>query len=129
MKLFAQAIDLTDDPARIDEYLRHHRAVWPEVTDGLRAIGIRSMRIFRGGTRLFMLIETDDGFDPARDYQTYARDPRTRAWDELMRTFQQPAPFARAGEWWTPLEEIFDIGWFAENRTGSAAAISTGRPA
>ena len=124
MKLFAQAIDLKDDPERIDEYVCHHRAVWPEVTDGLRAIGIRSMRIFRGGTRLFMLIETDDGFDPARDYQTYARDPRTRAWDELMRTFQQPAPFARAGEWWTPLEEIFDIGWFAENRAGLHAAAS-----
>jgi L-rhamnose mutarotase len=116
MKLYAQAIDLKDDPVRIEEYIRHHRAVWPEVTDGLRAVGIRGMRIFRGGTRLFMIIETDDGFDPARDYQSYARDPRTRAWDELMRTFQVPAPFARPGEWWTTLDEIFDIGWFAENR-------------
>lgn len=121
MKLFAQAIDLDDDPTRIEEYIRHHRSVWPEVTDGLRAVGIRGMRIFRGGTRLFMLIETDDGFDPARDYQSYARDPKTREWDELMRTFQRPVPFARPGEWWTPLEEIFDIGWFAEHRTRGTA--------
>ncbi|MFM7261399.1 MAG: L-rhamnose mutarotase, partial [bacterium] len=41
MRVFAQAIDLVDDPTRIDEYLRHHRAVWPEVTEGLRRIGIR----------------------------------------------------------------------------------------
>lgn len=120
MKLFAQAIDLADDPARIEEYIRHHRSVWPEVTDGLRAIGIRGMRIFRGGTRLFMLIETDDAFDPARDYQAYARDPRTREWDQLMRTFQRPAPFARDGEWWTSLEEIFDIAWFPPQRTAGS---------
>ena len=33
-----------------------------------------------------------------------------------MRTYQTPAPFAGPGDWWTPLEEIFDIGWFAEHR-------------
>jgi L-rhamnose mutarotase len=111
MRVFAQAIDLTDDPARIDEYLRHHRAVWPEVTGGLRAVGIRRMRIWRGGTRLFMVVETDDDFDPAR-YQSYASDPRTREWDALMRTFQRPAPFAKPGEWWTQLEEVFDLDRF-----------------
>ncbi|MFM7259320.1 MAG: L-rhamnose mutarotase, partial [bacterium] len=83
----------------------------PEVTDGLRHIGIRGMRIWRGGTRLFMVIETDDDFDPAR-YQDYARNPRTQACDALMRTFQQPAPSARVGEWWTQLDEIFDLAAF-----------------
>jgi L-rhamnose mutarotase len=116
MRYFAQAIDLKDDPSRIEEYIRHHRAVWPEVTEGLRAVGVCGMRIFRGGTRLFMVIETVDGFDPGRDYQTYARDPRARQWDELMRTFQQPVPSARPGEWWSQLDEIFDLGWFPEGR-------------
>jgi L-rhamnose mutarotase len=88
--------------------MRHHRAVWPEVADGLRAAGIRGMRIWRGGTRLFMVVETDDGFDPAR-YQDYASSPRAKEWDELMRSFQRPAPFAKPGEWWTQLEEVFDL--------------------
>lgn len=108
MRTYAQALDLRDDPAAIDEYLRHHAAVWPEVTEGLRRIGIRGMRIWRGGNRLFMLIETDDDFDPAR-YQDYASDPRTRAWDELMRTYQQKAPFAKPGEWWAAMEPVFDL--------------------
>lgn len=111
MRVFAQAIDLVDDPVRIDEYLRHHSAVWPEVTHGLRAIGIRGMRIWRGGSRLFMVVETDDDFDPAR-YQSYASNPRTQEWDALMRGFQRPAPFAKPGEWWTQLEEVFDLGRF-----------------
>ena len=111
MRQFAQALDLVDDPARIDEYLRRHRAVWPEVTEGLRAIGIRGMRIWRGGARLFMVIETDDDFDPAR-YQDYAAQPRTREWDEWMRSFQRPIPSAKPGEWWSQLEEVFDLAWF-----------------
>lgn len=121
MRVFAQALDLVDDPARIEEYIRHHQAVWPEVTDGLRAIGIHGMRIWRGGTRLFMLVETDDDFDPAR-YQDYASNLRTQEWDALMRSFQRPTPFARPGEWWSPLEEIFDLAAFPKSSaTGTTA--------
>jgi L-rhamnose mutarotase len=109
MQAFAQALDLLDDPARIAEYDAHHRAVWPEVVAGLRRIGIRKMTIFRTGPRLFMYFEAPDDFDPATDYQAYTDDPRTRAWDELMRTYQRPIPTASPGTWWTPMEAVFDL--------------------
>jgi L-rhamnose mutarotase len=109
MKCFAQTLDLKDDPALIREYRDHHRRVWPEVVRALRAAGLRRMKIFLLGTRLFMYAEADDAFDPARDYQAYARDPRCRAWDELMRRYQQPAPGARPGEWWAGMEQVFDL--------------------
>lgn len=118
--MYAQSLDLKDDPAGIEEYLRHHQAVWPEVTEGLRAIGIRSMRLFRGGTRLFVVVEANDDFDPARDYQRYASSPRTVEWDLLMRRFQQPAPYAKDGEWWTALEAIFDLDWYPASSTSAA---------
>ncbi len=114
MRVFAQALDLKDDPALIAEYVALHREVWPEVTQSLRKIGITSMRIYRGGTRLFMVIEADDEFDVAR-YQAYAQEPRTGAWDALTRRFQQPTPFAQPGEWWSPLEEIFDLSTFGHS--------------
>jgi L-rhamnose mutarotase len=109
MMSFAQALDLKDDPDLIRAYREHHRAVWPEVVAGLRAIGITRMKLFLLGTRLFMYFEAPDGFDPARDYQSYASDPRCAAWDALMRRFQQPAPGAKAGDWWTPMEPVFDL--------------------
>mgnify|MGYP000310998848 CR=1 FL=1 len=125
MRRFAQTLDLIDDPDVIAAYDAEHRAVWPEVLRGLRAIGIRTMTIWRFGTRLFMLVETDDEFDPARDYQRYALDPRAQAWDERMRQWQlrvparhsQPAhaaarpegPAASAEPWWSPMSEIFDL--------------------
>jgi len=109
MKAFAQALDLKDDPAMIEAYRAHHRAVYPEVLGALREIGITRMKIFLLGTRLFMYFEAPDDFDPARDYQSYARRARCAAWDALMRGFQQRAPGARAGEWWAAMEEIFDL--------------------
>ncbi len=111
MKVFAQTLDLKPDPQRIAEYDRRHEAVWPEVLQGLRAIGIEQMRIFRHANRLFMIIETDDSFDPARDYQRYAEDPRTQQWDQLMREFQQRVPDADSapGAWWTEMREVFDL--------------------
>lgn len=109
MAMFAQTIDLVEDPAMIEEYERRHMAVWPEVEGSLREIGIREMRIFRLGSRLFMVFEASDGFDPARDYQRYAADPRCREWDELMRQFQRPAPGAGPGEWWASMRQIYEL--------------------
>lgn len=113
MRYFAQTLELKNDPETIEQYRKHHRSVWPEVTDALRAIGIRSMRIFLVGNRLFMVFEAPESFDPFRDFQRYTANPKCREWDEFMRTFQQRVPFAREGEWWTPMEEVFDLSWFA----------------
>lgn len=109
MKSFAQALDLNDDPALIAAYKEHHKKVYPEVLAALRKIGITRMKIFLLGTRLFMYYEAPDTFNPSRDYQNYARDPRCAAWDTLMRTFQQQAPGARRGDWWADMELVFDL--------------------
>lgn len=109
MKAFAQALDLVDDPGAIERYKAHHRAVWPEVEAALRSIGVRTMRIYLAGTRLFMLFEADDGFDPARDFQKFTMSPRGAEWDALMRTMQRPIPGAPAGAWWTPMELVYEL--------------------
>ena len=109
MKSFAQALDLKDDPELIETYQQHHRRVWPEVVAALRSIGIVRMKIFLLGTRLFMYYEAPDDFDPPRDFQNYTAAPRAREWDELMRRFQQPAPHAGPGDWWAPMDLVFDL--------------------
>ena len=113
MKSFAMTLDVRDDPEVIAEYKRYHREVWPEVISGLRSVGILKMKIFLKGTRMFMYIETEDGFDPATDFQAYTdSSPRAGEWDELMRDFQVQVPGAKEGEWWASMEEAFDIDWF-----------------
>ena len=109
MPLFAQTIDLVDDPALIAQYEAHHRAVWPETLAALRRIGITGMTIWRTGTRLFMVFEAPASFNPATDFQSYAADPKAAEWDALMRRYQHPIPNAHPSDWWTAMTPIFHL--------------------
>ena len=111
MKAFAMTLALKSGPGVVVEYTRQHRAVWPEVLQGLRGIGITKMKIFLHDHRLFMYLEAGDHFDPARDFPRYMDDPRAKGWDELMRGLQEPVPGAKPGEWWAGMEEVFDLDW------------------
>ena len=109
----SMALDLKNDPETIELYKEYHRAVWPEVLDGLRSLGISKMKIFLHGRRLFIYVEVPNSFDLRRDFPRYMRSGRAREWDELMRTYQEQVPGARADEWWVEMEEVFDLkeGW------------------
>ena len=110
MKSYAMALDLRDDAEVIERYKEYHRAVWPEVLDGLKSIGISKMKIFLLGSRLFMYLEVPDDFDLERDFQRYTEaSPRAAEWDELMREFQGRVPGAKPGEWWAAMDEVFDL--------------------
>ena len=104
------ALDLHDDPALIAAYEAHHRAVWPEVLAHLRRHGVQQMQIWRLGTRLVMLMHTDDAvYDAARMQAASEEDPVIHRWETLMWTFQVPTPWTPAGRKWMPMECIFDV--------------------
>ncbi len=109
MKSFAMTLNLKDDAALIERYKEHHRNVWPEVLNGLKSIGISKMKIFLHGRNLFMYLEAPDDFDLEGDFPRYMESPRALAWDELMRRFQEPVPGAKDGEWWSGMEEVFEL--------------------
>lgn len=110
MKAYGLTLCLRDDPAKIETYKEYHRAVWPEVIARLRAVGVHEMRIFLRERRMFMYIETDDAFEPLRDFRRVNDDPKSRAWNDLMATLQERAPEAGPDEWWAPMELVFDMG-------------------
>jgi L-rhamnose mutarotase len=109
MQRYGLTLMLKDDEEIVERYKEHHRHAWPEVLDRLRELGIVNMRIYLLGRRMFMYMEAADGFDPGRDFPRLNELPRYREWDELMRTLQERAPEARAGEWWAAMEEVFDL--------------------
>ena len=84
------ALDLKDDPALIAEYEAYHR--------------------YRLGTRMVMLMETDDARYDAEAMAAATRDdPKIRAWEELMWKFQSPTPWTPAGEKWVGMQRIFEL--------------------
>ena len=111
MKSYGLTLCLQDDPRKIADYKAHHRAVWPGVLARLREVGVHEMKIYLRGTRMFMHIETDDAFEPARDFARVNEDPVSREWNELMATLQERAPEAGPDEWWAPMELVFDLNW------------------
>ena len=109
MKTYAYTINLKNNPVLIAEYIEYHRNVWPEVLESLKKTGIKSDRIFILRTRLFMLLDVEDGFDPQLDLQIHTASPREKEWQTLMNKFQMPVEEAGEGEWWAQMELIFDM--------------------
>ncbi|MBB3276750.1 MULTISPECIES: L-rhamnose mutarotase [Pseudoxanthomonas] len=104
------ALDLHDDPDLIAAYEHYHRQVWPEVLAHLRTQGVRELEIFRLGTRMVMVMDTDDAvFDAARMADAERDDPRLRAWEDLMWSFQKATPWTPEGTKWTPMQPIFRL--------------------
>jgi L-rhamnose mutarotase len=62
-------------------YEGYHRAVWPEVLQAIRRVGITKYLIFRDGLDLFHCIECQD-YD--RAIAELARDPVNIRWQEEM---------------------------------------------
>lgn len=107
---YCLALDLKDDPGLIGRYETLHRRIWPEIAAHLRLHGVLGMEIYRLGTRLVMLMETDDAvYSPERMANAARTDPKVQEWETLMWEFQAATPWTPAGEKWVAMAQIFDL--------------------
>ena len=109
MKRYCLALDLVNDPAMISQYIEHHKAVWPEITDSIKKSGIIDMQIFNVADRLFMVIEVEEGFSFEKKNKMDNQNPYVIKWEELMSTYQKTLPNALPGEKWILMEKVFDL--------------------
>ena len=106
---YCLALDLKDDPKIIAEYKRHHEKIWPEITHSIKQSGIEDLEIYLLGTRLFMILEVNDGFSLEDKREADRTNPKVQEWERLMWRFQQPLPQATPGEKWLLMERIFKL--------------------
>lgn len=109
MKRYCLALDLVNDEALIVEYEQYHRAVWPEISSSIKDAGILSMEIYRFGNRLFMIMETGEGFSFEQKAALDAANTRVQDWEQLMWKYQQAIPGAKPGEKWVLMDKIFSL--------------------
>lgn len=67
----------------IDEYVRRHNEIWPEMVKVLKDAGIKNYTIWNTGCELFGYYECEKGVDYAAKVQ--AESPVVDKWNEYMK--------------------------------------------
>jgi L-rhamnose mutarotase len=108
-KRYCLTVDLKNDPELILEYEAHHRAVWPQIIASIKEAGIVNLDIYRSHNRLCMIMEVDASFSFERKQQLDQSNEKVQAWEELMWKYQQALPWAKPGEKWILMDQIFQL--------------------
>ena len=88
---------------KIEEYVRAHEQVWPEMLEALRGAGIHNYTIFRDGDRMFGYFEADDLAAAGR--YLARQDVSTRWQDAMAELLMERVPDGGP----PALEEIFRL--------------------
>lgn len=108
---YCLALDLKDDPESIRNYIKYHDKdnFRSEITESIKAAGVVDMQIYLTGNRLFMIMEVDETFDFGRKAEMDADNPAVQDWEDFVSRFQQRLPWAKEGEKWVLMEQIYSL--------------------
>lgn len=109
MQKYCLTLDLKEDPSLIDEYIRLHQNVWPEITQSIKDAGIINLEIYNIGDRLFMIIEADSDFSFEKKSKLDTENSKVQEWETLMWKFQKALPGSKPGEKWILMDKIFEL--------------------
>ena len=110
-KRYCKTLTLKNDPKLIEEYKVAHSMgkAWPEITQGMKDIGITDMEIYLIGNLLFMIMETLPDFDHDSAFAKLATMPRQSEWEASMAKFQNSDADAAADAKWQLMERIYKM--------------------
>lgn len=110
-KRFCKILTLKDDPELIEKYKEVHgiKNAWPEITMGMKEVGIIDMEIYIHGNVLFMIMDTVADFDHEKAMINLASKPRQNEWEDYVSRFQNTDAGASAGSKWTLMERIYEL--------------------
>ncbi|MCK9617730.1 MAG: L-rhamnose mutarotase [Lentimicrobiaceae bacterium] len=108
---FCKMLSLKEETKLIEDYKKIHApgAAWPEITAGMREVGIVDMEIYILGTKLFMIMDTVADFDHDKAMAALAKKPRQSEWEAYVSRFQQSSAEATADEKWQLMERIYKL--------------------
>lgn len=91
---------------KLEEYIKYHANVWPEVLDKIKECNIRNYSIYQHDEQLFAYFEyTGDDFDA--DMRKMAADETTQKWWAIMKPMQSPVNPEDEDPEWIELREVF----------------------
>jgi L-rhamnose mutarotase len=109
MQRHCLTLDLKNDPHLIQEYIKFHENVWPEIQNSIKQSGIINLEIYNLGNRLFMIIEAEADFSFEKKSKLDAENAKVQEWEKLMWKFQQALSGSKPGEKWILMNKIFEL--------------------
>ena len=110
-KRYCKILTLKDDPELIKQYKNVHgiNNAWPEITQGMKDVGIIDMEIYIHGNILFMIMDTTADFDHEKAMTVLATKPRQKEWESFVSKFQNTDSEATAAGKWTLMDRIYEM--------------------
>mgnify|MGYP000330211840 CR=1 FL=1 len=109
-KRYCKFLELQDDPELIETYKQFHAPgkVWPEITQGMKEVGILDMEIYLCGNVLCMIMETVPDFNHDTAMAELSEKPRQSEWEQVMNQFQN-SDSETASDKWALMERIYEM--------------------
>lgn len=110
-KRYCKVLKLQDNKDLIEKYIEVHKPgkVWPEITRGIREVGILDMEIYIHDNHVFMIMDTIPDFDHDAAMKELAMKPKQKEWEEYVSQFQQAGEKSATPEKWEVTERIFEL--------------------
>ncbi|MBN1950013.1 MAG: L-rhamnose mutarotase [Bacteroidales bacterium] len=110
-KRYCKSMELRNEAHLIREYKQVHAKgeAWPEITQGMKEVGILDMEIYLLGTSLFMIMDTVPDFDHDKAMAELAEKPRQKEWEAYVSKFQDTSPESTASQKWQLMERIYKM--------------------
>ena len=110
-KRYCKTLQLEHDAEFIGEYKKVHAMgnAWPEITQGMKDVGIIDMEIYLDGTTLFMIMDTERNFDHDKAMKKLASLPRQSEWEATVSKYQKASVSSSANEKWKLIERIYKL--------------------
>lgn len=109
IKRYCQTMELKEGDETAARYREAHDRFhsWPEIREGIRAVGILEMEIYILGDRLFMIVDTPVDFDWKSAMEKLATLPRQQEWECYVSQFQRCSADATSDDKWQMMERMF----------------------
>ena len=110
-KRYCKTLQLENDAKLIEEYKNLHAKgnAWPEITKGMKDVGIIDMEIYLDGITLFMIMDTEENFDHENAMTKLAAMPRQSEWETVVAKFQKTSVSTSAKGKWKLVERIYKM--------------------
>jgi len=110
-KRYCKTLQLENDAALIEGYKKLHAMgnTWPEISQGMKDVGIIDMEIYLDGTTLFMIMDTTQDFDHEKAMTKLAMLPRQSEWEATVSNYQKTSASSSAKDKWKLMERIYKL--------------------